>query len=190
MIAMKKFLLSALLLMALTSCEKLFSDDPFEQFLARPNFSPKKDMIWDFSPTVFMIMVSDSEGNDLMDPDFEGNWLERPIKGTFDGKTYEGIVTKAAIDEPQTKMYLALIKGFYIYSYDYTHTDQYILTFGELDSAKKWDTDLIIDWPDNTRDVIRVQHAYRWKLDGHPEFYTGFKLNGEPVEDKIIHLQK
>jgi len=187
---MKKVLLSALLLMALTSCGKLFSDDPFEQFLAKPSYSPKSGWIWDFSPTVFQMMLSDSEGNDLLDPDFEGNWLDRPVVGTFEGKTYEGIATKAALPEPQTKMYLAIIKGFYIYSLDYTYTDQYILNFGELDSADKWDSDLVIDWPDGTRDVIRVQHAFRWKLNGDPEFYTGFKLNGEPVEGNIIYLQK
>lgn len=188
---MKKILLSSLLVMALASCGQSASDDPFEQFLAQTSYQPKSGAIWDFSPTVFQIMLSDSEGNDLLDPRFEGNWLRGPVSATFNGKTYEGIETKGiGLDEDQTKMYLAIIKGFYVYPLEYTQTERYVLCFGELDSAEKWDSDLSITWPDGTMDVVRVQHAFRWKRDGRPEFYTGFKLNGEPVEDKMIYITK
>ena len=188
---MKKNLLMALLLTALVSCTKFYSDDPFEQFLAKPSYSPKSGMMWDFTPVKVPITLTDSEGHDLLDPQFEGNWLSKRIIGSFDGETYEGIETHLSpAAEAQTKMVLAIVEGFSVYPLDYTGTDRYILYFGDLDAADKWDTDLAIAWPDGSRDVIRVQHASRWKFDGNPEFYTGYKLNGEPVEEIIIRLQK
>jgi len=187
---MKKLLISVLMLLALSSCGKL-QDDPFERFLAQRSYHPKSGMIWDFSPTEVRITLSDSQGNDLLDPKNEGGWYNLPISATFDGKTFEGI-NKSSIkhDDLQTKYYLATLRGFYMYPLWYTHTDRYILYFGELDSADKWDHDLVISWPDGTKDVIRVQHAFRWDINGNPDMYTGFKLNGKAVEGGIIRLQK
>lgn len=187
---MKRTILLLAGLLALVSCGKDY-DDPFEEFLSRPSYHPKSGMIWDFSPTEVRIQLSDSQGNDLLDPKNEGGWYNLPISATFDGKTFEGI-NKSAIkhDELQTKYYFATLRGFYMYPLWYTRTDRYILYFGEMDSVDKWDHDLVISWPDGTKDVIRVQHAFRWKLSGDPEMYTGFKLNGTPVENGIIPIRK
>lgn len=45
-------------------------------------------------------------------------------------------------------------------------------------------------WPDGSKDKIRVQHAMRWTRDGNPEYYTAFKVNGVPVDGYLIHLTK
>lgn len=187
---MKRFLIGALMILALSSCGK-DSEDPFTRFLAQPSYSPKSGWIFDFSPTLVRILLSDAQGNDLMDPENENGWLNKPISASFNGKTYEGIEMKGIrLDDEQTKAYLAVIKGFYIYPKEYTETEQYVLTFGELDSADLWNHDLVISWPDGSSDVIRVQHALRWNVKGEPEMYTGFKFNGEPVDGAYIRIQK
>ena len=160
-------------------CEK----DAFDAFLEKESYSPKGDMIWDIYPVVLSFVVSDAQGNNLFDESTPGNWLSGPVTATFCGNTYEW-------SPVNTKAYLAVIKGFYIYPKSYTGSNEVMLNFGELDGTKKWDSDLIVTWPDNSKDIIRVQHAFRWDENGLPDAYTGFKVNGRDIPGGIIRLTK
>ena len=176
---MKKILLSIITLLVLASCEK----DPFDEFLKQDSYGPKPGMIWDMSPIEFVLEVTDTQGHNMFDKATLNNWLSEPFSATFDGASFQWPTT-------QTKAYLALLKGFYIYPSSYTGSDVVYLRFGELDGTKKWDSDLCISWPDGSKDKIRVQHAMRWTRDGYPEYYTAFKVNGVPVDGYLIHLTK
>lgn len=180
---MKKILYILAAVLLLTSCEK----DPFQAFLAKGSNSPSGNMIWDIGPVELIIEVKDKQGNNLFDESTPGNWLETPFLATFDGKEFRW---PASLPWAGTKAYLATLRGFYIYPQWYLPTDEVYLRFGELDGTKKWDTDLCIFWPDGSRDVIRVQHAFRWNETGYPEFYTGYKVNGIPVEGRLLRFTK
>jgi len=171
--------------LTLISCGKDLndSDETFEAFLNKPSYSPKPGMIWDIYPVEFLFVVTDARGNDLFDESTPDNWLSKPFSATFEGQEFLWPTTP-------TKYYLALLRGFYIYPKSYTMSDKVILRFGELDGTQKWDSDLRITWPDGSRDVIRVQHAFRWDINGNPDGYTGFKVNGVPVEGRLIRLTK
>ncbi len=182
---MKRWFWLLAVALTLISCEKESTDptDPFEAFLNKPSYSPKPGMIWDIYPVEFLFVVTDARGNDLFDESTPDNWLSKPFSATFEGQKFLWPSTA-------TKHYLAILKGFYIYPKSYTQSAEVLLRFGELDSTKKWDTDLIVTWPDGSRDVIRVQHAFRWDISGDPESYTGFKVNGVPIEGRLIRLTK
>ena len=162
-----------------TSCEK----DAFDAFLEKESYSPKEGMIWDINPVVLSFVVSDVQGKNLFDESTPDNWLSGPITATFCSNTYEW-------PRVNTKAYLAVIKGFYIYPQSYTGSNEVTLNFGELDGTEKWDSDLIVTWPDNSKDIIRVQHAIRWDENGLPDAYTGFKVNGHALDGGIIRLTK
>ena len=183
--SMKRWFWLLAVALTLISCEKESTDptDPFEAFLSKPSYSPKPGKIWDFMPTEFHFVVTDAQGNNLFDESTPDNWLSKPFSATFEGQKFLWPSTA-------TKHYLAILKGFYIYPKSYTQSAEVLLRFGELDSTKKWDTDLIVTWPDGSRDVIRVQHAFRWDISGDPEIYTGFKVNGVPIEGTLIRLTK
>ncbi len=166
-------------IMMMPSCEK----DTFEAFLKKRSYSPEKGMIWDIGPVYFQMEVTDVQGNNLFSETTPGNWLSEQISATFDGKEF-------LWPSARTKAYLAVLKGFYLLPRWYKPSDEMLFCFGELDGTKKWDKDLCITWPDGSTDVIRVQHAFRWNLAGQPEQYTGFKLNGVPIDGGIIHLSK
>ena len=174
------FLVSFLLLVSceeeLVSCE----EDPFNAFLNQESYRPDSD--WDIYPVNVHFMVTDTQGRNLFDESTPDNWLTKSFSATFDGKEF---VWPSA----PTKFYLATLKGFYMNPY-YPIDHRATLFFGELDGLKKWDTDLCITWPDGSKDKIRVQHAIRWTKEGWPDSYTGFKVNGVPVEGDVIYLTK
>ena len=160
----KRILLGIVALLTFVSCEK-------------------QGMIYDIYPVEFVFEVTDSHGNNLFDESTPGNWLQEPFSATFDGKEF-------LWPSAQSKAYLAVLTGFYIYPKWYTTSDVVLLRFGELDGAKDWDTDLIISWPDGSQDTINVKHTCRYSLSGEPKTHTKFKLNGEPVDGGLIRLKK
>jgi len=181
---MKKFLYILAAVLLLASCEK----DPFEEFLAKKSYGSRTDMIWDFAPLTLAFEVTDGQGNNLFDESTPGNWLDTPILATFDGQEFSGPVSAPWLE---TKAYLAILRGLYLVPNWYTESDDdVLLMFGELDSTKKWDADLHIYWPDRSQDIIRIQHAFRWDITGDPEQFTAIKVNGKPLQERIIRLTK
>ena len=173
------------LMLSSVSCEK----DPFNAFLDQKSYDPKAGLIVDFNPIQIGFIVTDGQGRNLFDESTPGNWLSEPLSATFDGRTFKG-VHRYDWPGPETKAYLAELKGFYIYPSWYTQAEEVILIFGEIDGAEKWDSDLTVSWPDGSKDVIMVQHALRWNAEGYPESYTGLKVNGRRIDGRTIRLTK
>ena len=173
---MKKVLSLLFVFLVLVSCE----EDPFNAFLKKESYHPLPLMDFDAAPVIFTFEVTDGQGNNLFEESTPGNWLSESFSATFEGKEF-------LWPSVQTKYYLASLKGFY--RSPYTSSDNH-LYFGELDGMETWDTDLCISWPDGSKDRIRVQHAFRWTEEGYPDSYTGFKVNGVPVEGNVICLTK
>ena len=181
---MKKFLYILAAVLLLASCEK----DPFEEFLAKKSHSSAVHAIWDIAPLELAFEVTDRQGNNLFDESTPGNWLATPFLATFDGKEFRWPVSTPEVG---TKAVLAVLKGFYINpQWWYPESDGVYLRFGKLDRTEKWDTQLRINWPDRSVDVIWIRNAFRWDEEGYPDYYTEIKVNGKPVEGPIIRLAK
>ena len=96
------------------------------------NDMPDDGMIWDIYPAGIILNLVDEEGNNMLDPTVNGNWVEEPMWiGTGD-KVFD-VEWKRDDLSNQTRAYLP---HFYGTVWTGIWTDKlYSLYFGELDGA-------------------------------------------------------
>ena len=131
------------------------------------------DKIWDFTPIVFNFTVTGENGEDLLNPNYPGNYSGLNITATYEDKIYEK-------DTPVTKSraYLARMQGL---QSTQLRNGRHALTFGELSgSATYKNATITLDWGNGTKDVITFSSKLKWKGD-KPKFNRSFKLNDKEV---------
>lgn len=122
----------------------------------------------DYAPIEIQITATDTEGNDLFDPQFKDNVLDHNITFTYCGSTYEVDTTTARYY--QTRAILAIRHQPMLFS----GTDHYYIKIGEWAGDQKWNNEpIVINWPDGTQNTISftlkrsgITHA-KYYLDGH-----------------------
>ena len=131
--------------------------------------------IVDWYPVNVILTVQDSNGNDLLDPSREDTFAHGTTLA-FKGETYgvQAILYSSSAGKPETKAYLARIRGLQLdygnvwISQDVQRTCYY-LVFGEIDGAVDMDEDLVVKWPDGSKDVITYHcsdHKVEKQRDG------------------------
>lgn len=152
-------------------------------FTACESENNEDDLIWDFYPIVLSISVQDAQGNDLLNPLTKGSIANQGIKALYKGETYE----KDVLVE-RTRAYMAYFYGLQ------THVDQkgkFYLTFGEFNGESTFDNEeVIIDWGDNTRDVITFSSKLTWKSKNEPVFDRKLCLNGKEIGEQGLVITK
>ncbi|MCR5561464.1 MAG: hypothetical protein K6F58_06585 [Bacteroidales bacterium] len=160
---MKRTLLIALLAgaMSAVSCEELGGD-----------------WIVDWTPVSIYINAVDSEGNSIISPDMPGMSL------TFKGVEYPVQDVESA--RGATKAYLAIIHGLLaVPQYEIDGKTVYQLVFGEIDGAADMDEDIVLTWPDGSRDTIHY-HCSDHREGRHPTCKRSWKLNGKAHDGGIF----
>ncbi len=164
-----KHLLFGIMLLGLTSCDKIINNK-----------------IWDISPVVVNVQVTDANGVDLLNPDNQNSFEASGIKAIYKGIEYE--CNKNA-SEVNTKAYMPHFYGLQI-SKD-INNGIYILKFGELDGAKSYfNEEVTIFWGNGSSDIIKFNRKFRWKLNGDPESSEEWFINGNKVSGRIIKIVK
>ena len=165
------------LLIGFVLCQALFSS-------CSENEENPDDIIWDFAPINFTLSVQDEQGNDLLNPQTEGNILNQDIKAIYQEKTYR-------MDElamPVTKAYMAILYGL---RHVEAEDGRWLLRFGELQGERTYDNETItLDWGDGTSDVITFSSRLTWNSPEDPEFDRHFYLNGVKQESSSFVLTK
>ncbi|HIZ85829.1 MAG TPA: hypothetical protein IAC04_05010 [Candidatus Coprenecus stercoravium] len=141
-------------------------------------------MIWDFVPVNIEVMVQDADGNDLLNPETEGNISDNNIKAIFEGGTYERDVDVA------TKDILVVFHGLLTDQYDSgEYAGRYYLKFGEFARNHNYEKEFVLDWGDGIkRDTVSFTQSCEWK-GNKPETATTVSLNGsEPVEGDVVTI--
>lgn len=128
----------------------------------------------DWAPVTLHIYVSDAEGNNLVDPNYEQNILHG-LSITYKGDTYEQVPFTDESDIIDTKTYVPTFLGLFNYA---DANNVWYVGFGEIDGELDMDEDLTINWPDGSTDVIH------YHCSDHRSFYKvkcnrSWKLNGE-----------
>ena len=164
---MKKTLIAILAFAAVLSsgCEEVFGGD----------------WIVDWNPVNVFIEATDADGNSIISPEMPGMTL------TFRDEIYsvKGVEDR---EELQTKAYLAIMHGLIAQpAMEVDGKTLYRLVFGQIDGAADMDEDLVLDWPDGSRDVIHY-HCSDHREGSNPKCNRSWKLNGEKHEGNTFRF--
>lgn len=145
---------------------------------------PDDGWIVDWYPVDVIIEAVDAGGNSIISPDMPGMSL------TFKGETYT-VKTRQPEYELPTKAYLAIMYGLIATPWvvDEEGNQQYRLVFGEIDGAKDMDEDLILNWPDGSKDVIHY-HCSDHREGRNPRCNRSWKLNGKEHDGVVFKFVK
>ena len=155
----------SLLILAVLLLPTGCNDDDLEELLEKP--------IVDWYPVNVIITLQDSAGNDLLDPSKE-NSLVHGTTLTYKGEKYGVQSIIGQVPATETKAYMARIRGLQLdygkvwISQDVQKTCHF-LVFGEIDGAVDMDEDLVVKWPDGSKDVITYHcsdHKVEKQRDG------------------------
>lgn len=179
---MKKYLfvsLGVLMAMSLTSCS---SDDD----------NTSGDVIWDFSPIIYRVLLEGANGQDLLDPNVEGNLREAVSVVCNDSVFYpdsSDVFTVEEIKNHMTRYYFPDPLRLKIRKGDGQRKNRYMLAFGEFDRAQSH------EWQEVT---LQVGEAKQIKLAFHNEtskqgdgtpilkcdfYYNGTKYTSDPCDE-------
>lgn len=164
------FLITSALMLLSSSCDKSNYEEP-------DNFT------WEVIPINLYIHATDGTNN-LLDPNYEGNIIEK-VSVTYNGTSYSY--------KPQTKANILIpyINDLFIIEYKQTvdGKEDYYLMFGTFRGNMKFEnTPIIISWPDGTKDTITLTRFVEYK-NNRPELKEEILLNGEPIEYLVIYKE-
>lgn len=131
------------------------------------------DVIYDFAPYTLNINVVDKEGNNLLDPDIEGNITGETIVMDYDGQTYlmNNIGNSyPEMSTPVSRAYMPHFYGLVLTSIN----GPWHLSFGEIDAAVSAEHNMVLRIPSRGINkhfnvVISSKHddvTFKLKVDG------------------------
>lgn len=136
-----------------------------------------RDYVVDWAPVTLSIIVSDAQGNDLVNPSLTD------ISISFQGKTYSYPDGKGQATTPH---------GLFVQKYQMTdrngHLHQYRLLFGDIDGALDMDEDLILTWNDGTEYTIHY-HCSEHIPGPTPRCTRKWTLNGVDTYIPILIIK-
>lgn len=211
---MKKFQYLALLLAAFMtiSCEKdivnnqdvdsdqtIVSNDDVNKDDNNTNNDDngQDDVCVDWAPLELFVYLSDADGNNMLDPEYEHAYDSANIVLTYEGKEY-GVINYLTPIEPQVQpmAYLAVFDAPYI-----CHDTKGVarLTIGEWGRVDKWDMATVdVAWGDGTTDTFAFSHDFTYNPEYRNDadngwgytFTTQYYLNGESHDGCMYYLVK
>lgn len=157
-------------LLIFSSCNKNEEDD---------------DLIVDWSPIKlkFFVVEYGLKTNYVAD---NYNDIIHTTSLTYQGKTYK-------VERSLSKDYMPHFKGLYV---DSSAIERPYLCFGELDGAKNYDDDFIINFSDGSADTVHFKRVHKgeldvrdtWILNGNEQTNCEFILRRECQDGKLVKL--
>jgi hypothetical protein len=143
------------------------------------------------------VYLSDADGNNLLDPEYEHAYDSTNMVLTYEGEEYE-VINYLTPSEPkaQPMEYLAVFDSPYICR-DTKGVAR--LTIGEWARNDKWYMATVeVAWGDGTKDTFAFSHDYTYDPEYRNDaehswgytFISQFYLNGEPNADYVYRLVK
>lgn len=112
------------------------------------------DMIWDLITPDVCIIVTNADGENLLDPDVEGNILNSGIKVEYNDETYP--ITS------RTRETLAMWYGLRVEAYAF-NDDTPALKFGEFSTDGYHGETFTIDWGNGKTSEVKFDLYVTWK---------------------------
>ena len=135
------------------------------------------DVIWDIIPMRIHITVSNTDGQNLLDPTTPNNFDYRNITAEWMGETYTADTISLFEKENATRMLIGHMHGL-VYVVEHGKAQLY---FGDLTGHETFDDEpLTLHWPDGSTDVITIKAS---AIEGYKSVKLNrkFKFNGKVV---------
>ena len=146
------------------------------------------DMIYDFSPIEFKILITDNDGHDLLDSTYQDN-LINDLSVTYQGKDYPLLTEQEAYNNQNlTREYLPIFWGLVLHNKDwsplsYTY-DLYEMDFGEFSGSEEVDKlEITLNLPNHQQIRLAYSNNIRWTSNGEPEINRVFYYNDQKLND-------
>ena len=146
------------------------------------------DMIYDFSPIEFKILITDNDGHDLLDSTYQDN-LINDLSVTYQGKDYPLLTEQEAYNNQNlTREYLPVFWGLVLHNKDwsplsYTY-DLYEMDFGEFSGSEDVDKlEITLNLPNHQQIRLAYSNNIRWTSNGEPEINRVFYYNDQKLND-------
>lgn len=146
---------------------------------------PDDNLIWDIAPAGIVIQLVDEEGDNLLDPTVEGNWVGEPMWiGDRDDEYYAK--WKREDLQLRTRYYMPHFFGtVWTGIWD---DKQYSLYFGELDGSDSHDLKLKFGITAiNTVYEFEFSHRLVWK-NKEPHFDEHITYRGQRIDGSVLKL--
>ena len=146
------------------------------------------DIIWDIAPVVVYADVIDAAGNNLLNPDVQGNIVGETMTIEYHGDAYG--VQWETLWPGYTRAYFARFYGMLHHPADRykpaSAQNPWILEIGELPGDDDYDITLPLKYKDQEFD-IRVVNSFKWVNDC-PDRTTQVYLDGKKCETQRITI--
>ena len=146
------------------------------------------DMIYDFSPIEFKILITDNDGHDLLDSTYQDNMIN-DLSVTYQGKDYPLLTEQEAYNNQNlTREYLPIFWGLVLHNKDwsplsYTY-DLYEMDFGEFSGSEDVDKlEITLNLPNHQQIRLAYSNNIRWTSNGEPEINRVFYYNDQKLND-------
>lgn len=116
------------------------------QFVGCEKADNEQNVLVDTNPTPLYFIVKDTNGNNLLDADYEGNILNNDIEITVNGGERYGVATTEVIPDGENR-------GLYI---DKQCLEYWFIHHTEGDKRQHFE----IDWGDGTSDIVEVSYYF------------------------------
>lgn len=141
------------------------------------------NVVWDLQPVEALIYINNSNGDDLLSSETEGNLLGQTATLIFEGDTTDYVLKPMSSFDSESRYYLAQFRGIEIFEDIYQH--RWWLQIGEWpgENSGTYDMQLIIAGQTHS---IKIINNYKWK-NNKPHIKREHYLDGKPV-DRIMTL--
>jgi hypothetical protein len=150
----------------------------------------KSLVVWDISPVVFHVFITDSEGHDLLDSTYHDNIIKE-VTATYQDETYPLTTDLEFYDKKygkaSTRAYRPTFYGLLLRPY-WSHktftNNGFEITFGEFNGTENVDKrEITLNMPYNQQLRLAYKNSFRWS-NGDPDKKTVFYLNDQELTDE------
>ena len=157
-----------------------------------PQPEVQKPSMPDLAPVSVEIMLADSKGNNLLNPEAEGNWMNTTISATYNGHTYS---LDWNVDEHNRHAVPsraeAVFEGLTLTHFRVAHgagsillTNQYALAFGEFTAYSNYTENFTLNFAETRAQyTFTVVHKFGYNEQTREAVEsTEVLVNGQPAE--------
>lgn len=170
----------ACLMLCSASCSK-DSDEPYG------------NMIWDIAPTGVIIRLIDEEGNNLLDPETEGNWVGEKMAIGFKDSSFSAIWTydeyKGYNNNPESRAVMCFFHGLFWTGVIPTGDQKRAsLAFGEFDGGSNQEMSLTF-MIECINTVLEFKFTHNCEWNNHePQISNYITYKGNVIKGNVLEI--